>query len=150
MKPSSRIEEIEEKLKKEYLPLGRDGEFSTAQLARIKSRAITAYLDEQAQESKALEEWVCTMENAMCSHPQCKYSCQACLGSGVVRSFRDCQLADEAKPQDEPKEKKLCPMCIEGGSHRLPTDSIMTGTWICFCPCHQKETKPTINKPLWN
>lgn len=56
MKPSSRIEEIEEKLKKEYHPQGRDGEFSTAQLARIKSRAITAYLDEQVQESKALED----------------------------------------------------------------------------------------------
>lgn len=134
MKPSSRIEEIEEKLKKEYQPQGRDGDFSTAQLARIKSRAITAYLDEQVQESKALEEVLLGIDSG--SDGTCKL--YGYRKDGVAHVTRE----EYSKPQDEPKEKKLCPMCIEGGSHRLPTGStIMTGTWICFCPCHQKETK---------
>lgn len=57
MKPSTRIEEIEEELKKQYAPLGNSGEYTTAQEIRINSRAIIQYIDEQAesQEPKALE-----------------------------------------------------------------------------------------------
>ena len=174
MKPSTRIEEIEEELKKQYAPLGNSGEYTTAQVIRINSRAIIQYLDEQSesQETKSSEEnivgdYYFTVKKA---EDGCGYVVTGGLklpdlsnGGKIITQGKDANdvfsmVADAyltaldipAKPQDESKEKKLCPMCIEGGSHRLPTDSIMTGTWICFCPCHQKETKPTINKPLWN
>lgn len=125
MKPSERISEIAQNKSFEKV---RDLIPNGAIIA-----AILVYLDEQAEETNASEEVLLGVD----SGPDGTCKLYGYRKDGVAHVTRE----EYSKPQDEPKEKKLCPMCIEGGSHRLPTDSIMTGTWICFCPCHQKETK---------
>lgn len=122
-----------------------NGFYTSRMLPRKLNEVIESLnlLIEQAesQEPKALEEKlrkIHTMKECGGRHCRCMNIGNQCSNFHGA----DCE-SNQAKTQDEPKEKKLCPMCIEGGSHRLPTDSIMTGTitgtWICFCPCHRKR-----------
>lgn len=51
-------------------------------------------------------------------------------------------LDEQAESQEPKASEECCSHCDDKGE---------PGYTECKdCPCHQKETEPTINKPLWN
>lgn len=127
MKPTSRIEEIEEELKKQYFPMGRDGEHTTAQLARINARAIGIYLDEQSENEQASD------GNS--------------FGNSTTPGL-------QPKPQEEPK---CCDACRPGGAGRDGVDICRNKNCPCHQKQEEQkedervwvEVKDLKHEPTW-